>query len=321
MEEKKKDASKDVIEIPVGKYFGKFRDNPWIISTIILGIVLIGIIIFANGKISGSAVSGDVATNNLISFIKSQNKGDIKDITVVSTEKEGSLYKVTINYQGQDVPVYVSLDGKYLIGNVVPLDPSLYSALDSGNANAVEVDAGDSPMIGDKNADITIVEFSDFECPYCGRFYSETLSSIEKNYIDAGKVRLYYMDFPLTEIHPNAQKAAEAARCVREQKGDDGFWKMHNKLFENQQDLSIDNFKKWARELGVSGSKFDECLDKGKYSSAVQDDSAYGQSLGVQGTPAFFINGKLLSGAQPYSAFEQAIDEALSGNTGTAKSL
>ena len=140
------------------------------------------------------------------------------------------------------------------------------------------------------------------------------MSSIEKNYIKTGKVKLYYRDFPLSNIHSNAQKAAEAARCVREQKGDDGFWKMHNKLFENQQDLSIENYKKWARELGVSGSKFDSCLDEGKYESSVQKDSTYGQSLGVQGTPAFFINGQLVSGAQPYSVFEQVIEAELSGS-------
>ena len=314
MEDKKKDASKEgVIEIPVGKYFGKFRENPWIISTILLGVVLIGIIIFTNGKVSGNVVSGDIATDNLLSFIKSQNKGNAGDINVVSTEREGALYKVMVNYQGQDVPVYVSLDGKYLIGNVVPLDPEVYSAPDSGNTN-IEVNAGESPMLGDVNAEVTIIEFSDFECPYCGRFYSETMSLIEKNYIKTGKVKLYFMDFPLTDIHSNAQKAAEAARCVREQKGDEGFWKMHDKLFENQQSLSIENFKKWARELGVAASKFDECLDSGKYELAVQEDSTYGQSLGVQGTPAFFIDGKLLSGAQPYSVFEQIIDAALSGS-------
>ena len=299
-------------------HFTNFRENPWMISTLVLAVILIVFVFFATTKgITGNAVSETVAAENLVSFIKSQSQGQIIDnINVISTEKEGSLYKVTLDYQGQEIPVYVSLDGNYLITNVIPLDPSLLPNSQQDQQNDIKpltINIADSPSKGEASAPVTIVEFSDYQCPFCARFFTETLPLIEKNYIDTGKVRLVHKDFPLSNIHPEAQKAAEAARCVREQKGDEAYFKMHDLLFENQQSLSIENYKKWARTLGVVGTKFDNCLEDGKYSSAVNDDLEYGQQLGVQGTPAFFINGKLVSGAQPYSVFEQIIDAELSG--------
>ncbi len=297
-------------------YFINFRENPWMISTLVLAVVLVGFIFFVTTKgVTGNAVSETIAAENLVSFIKSQSQG-AGSVKVILTEKEGSLYKITLDYQGQEIPVYVSLDGNYLITNVIPLNPSLLpsdSQQDARqNIQPLTIDVADSPSKGEVSAPVTIVEFSDYQCPFCARFFAETLPLIEKNYIDTGKVRLVYKDFPLSSIHPEAQKAAEAARCVGEQKGDEAYFKMHDLLFKNQQSLSLENYKKWARTLGVVGAKFDECLDKGKYFSAVNDDLEYGQQLGVQGTPAFFINGKLASGAQPYSVFEQIIEAELS---------
>jgi protein-disulfide isomerase len=131
-----------------------------------------------------------------------------------------------------------------------------------------------------------------------------------KDYVDTGKARIVFKDFPLN-IHPQAQKAAEAALCVKEQLGDMGYFRMHDKLFENQENLSIDNFKKWARGLDSSGIKFDQCLDSGKYASKVKENLAYGQQLGVVGTPTFFINGKPVRGAQPYEVIKSVIDAEL----------
>ena len=291
------------------KYIDKFRDNPWIISTLALGLVIALLIAFIGSSNEGEIVSEKIAADNLVSFIKSQNKGDVS-FSVSSVQQEGQLYKIILNYQGQEVPIYVSLDGKYLVSDVIPLNEDL--VLSPDNSVDVEVEAGDSPVMGEPDAPVTIIEFSDYQCPFCARFFEQTLPEIEKNYIKTGKVKLVYKDFPLISIHPEAQKAAEAARCVREQKGDEGYFKMHDKLFENQQDLSVENYKKWARTLGVVGSKFDKCLDDGTFVDAVEDELAYGESLGVTGTPAFFINGKLISGAQPFDVFEQVIDAALS---------
>lgn len=289
------------------------RENPWIVSTFVLGVVVIVLIAsFGFGGVTGEIVSEQVAADNLINFIKSQNKEDV-DLKVNSVSQDGQLYKIVLDYQGQDVPIYVSLDGKYLVSDIIPLDSGL--VLNSGEdiPSDVEVEAGDSPVKGEADAPVTIIEFLDYQCPFCERFFKQTLPLIEEQYIKTGKVRLVYKDFPLISIHPEAEKAAEAARCAREQKGDEGYFKMHDKLFENQQELSVENYKKWARDLGVVGTKFDECLDKGKYSDAVEEELAYGEQLGVTGTPAFFINGRMISGAQPFDVFKQAIDSALEG--------
>jgi len=176
-----------------------------------------------------------------------------------------------------------------------------------GVAERVEVDIGNAPVLGDKNAPVTIVEFSDYQCPYCERHFTQTYPQLKANYVDTGKAKIVFMDFPLS-FHPEAQKAAEAARCAGEQ---GKYWEMHDKLFENQATLSPENEKKWARELGIDGAKFDTCLNSGKYTKAVQDDLNYGASLGIQGTPGFFVNGILVNGAQPFSAFKAVIDAEL----------
>jgi protein-disulfide isomerase len=208
-----------------------------------------------------------------------------------------------------------SLDGKYLFTDAVPLDES-GSQTESGSANEnserVDIDYEDAFFIGDENAPVTIVEFSDYECPFCAKFYSESLSSIKKNYIETGKAKLVFMDYPL-EFHPNAQKAAEAARCFAA--GGGNYFDYHDLLFEKQSSgFSNEKFKKWARDLGADGNKFDICLDSGTYAADVKEDFDYGASLGVSGTPAFFVNGISISGAQPYSVFEKVIESELEGN-------
>ena len=195
-----------------------------------------------------------------------------------------------------------------MTGNVIADKPTVVA---QNGAEKVDVVIGDAPILGSKTAPVTIVEFSDYQCPFCERHFTQTYPLIQKEYIDTGKVKLAFKDFPLS-FHENAEKSAEAARCVRDQKGDEGYWQMHDKLFSNQATLSVDNYKKWARELGVNGAAFDTCLDTGKFAKAIAADIAYGSTVGIQGTPGFFINGQLISGAQPYSVFKAAIDQALS---------
>jgi protein-disulfide isomerase len=292
------------------------RENPWIIATVVLIVMLVGLaIVNSNGGGSGrDSISGDEAAQKLVGFIEAQSTDPNVEgsVEVISVERDGSLYQVNLNYQGQDIPVYVSADGKYLLTDVIPLDSELGSVVENSVPRVVDVEIGDSPSKGDVNAPVTIVEFSDYQCPFCSRFYTDTLSLLDENYIKTGKVRLVYMDFPL-DIHPEAQPAAEAARCVRAQLGDDGYFKMHDKLFENQGSLNVENYKKWAREMGAKGDEFDNCLDSGEFTSAVQDDLLYGSQLGVSGTPGFFVNGKVISGAQPYGVFEQIIEAELAG--------
>lgn len=179
-----------------------------------------------------------------------------------------------------------------------------------GPAPAPSVDvaglASDDPAKGDPNAPITIVEFSDFECPFCGRFYSSTLPQIQ-TLIDEGKVRFVYRDFPLS-FHPQAQPAAEAGECANEQ---GKFWEFHNLIFENQQSLNDASYKQWAADLGLNTAQFNSCVDSSKYRTEVLEDFAAGQAAGVSGTPTFFINGEKLVGAQPYSAFEAIFNKYL----------
>ncbi len=169
--------------------------------------------------------------------------------------------------------------------------------------------ADDDPVEGNANAPVTIIEFSDFQCPFCERFYTGTLSQIRKDYIDTGKVKLIYRDFPLN-FHPEAQKAAEAAGCAEEQ---GKFWEYHDKIFQNQAALGVASEKQWAKDLGLDTAKFNQCLDSGSRNSEISKDLSDGQNAGISGTPTFFINGQKVVGAQPYSVFQQIIDAELAG--------
>ncbi|MEK7503658.1 MAG: thioredoxin domain-containing protein [Patescibacteria group bacterium] len=163
----------------------------------------------------------------------------------------------------------------------------------------------DNHVRGNFNAPVTLVEFSDFECPFCERIFP-TMNKILNDY--DGKVRLVYKQFPLS-FHPNAQKAAEASECASEQ---GKFWEYHDKLFEGQPSgFSVDKFKQWAGVLGLNAAQFNSCLDGGKYAQKVQKDFQEGQQKGVNGTPATFVNGQFVSGAQPYENFKQIIDNLL----------
>ncbi len=163
----------------------------------------------------------------------------------------------------------------------------------------------DDHIRGNFDAPITLVEFSDFECPFCARHYP-TLQKIVNDYPE--KVRLVYKHFPLS-FHPNAQKASESSECASEQ---GQFWEYHDKLFENlQTGYSLDNFKNWAKDLGLDEQQFNACLDSGKYAQKVKADFQEGSAKGVNGTPATFINGQLVSGALPYETLQQIIESEL----------
>jgi len=217
-----------------------------------------------------------------------------------------TLYKISDAPLGEDqfmasvekgIEAYIEKQRQMQEGETAPAEP-------------VDVSIDDDAMKGDKNAPVTIVEFSDFECPFCSRFYRDTLPDILSEYVDKGKARFVYRDFALS-FHQYAHAAALAAECVKDQGGDKLFFKYHDKLYENQASFSIDNFKKWAAELGLNASEFNDCLDTEKFADEIDKDFEDGRSYGVTGTPAFFINGRLVSGAQPFSVFKQIIDEEL----------
>jgi protein-disulfide isomerase len=169
----------------------------------------------------------------------------------------------------------------------------------------VEVEDTD-PSLGSASAPVTVIEFSDFQCPFCLRV-APTLKRLRETYGD--RVRLVWKDFPLTQIHPQAFKAGEAAHCA----GDQGkYWEYHDRLFANQQALQPADLKRYAADLGLDSPKFDACLDTAKYGERVRNGVAEGTRLGVNSTPTVYINGRMLSGAQPYETFVAVIEEELS---------
>jgi protein-disulfide isomerase len=178
-----------------------------------------------------------------------------------------------------------------------------------------EPDISKAYGIGDPNAPVVIIEYTDFQCPFCSRHYEQTFGQIKENFVDSGDVYYIFKDFPLTNIHPQAVMAAEAARCAGDQ---ENYVAMHGKLFETQAEWqgrsdAVDLFIGYAGELGLDAESFASCVESGEHEAAVMQDLEEGSQLGVTGTPAFFINGHSMSGAQPYPIFEQAIKQFLSG--------
>jgi protein-disulfide isomerase len=181
------------------------------------------------------------------------------------------------------------------------------------NVNAEDLVDDNDPVLGDKDAPVTIVEFSDFQCPFCARFRTQTFEQIKTEYIDTGKVKFVYKDFPLDSIHSNARSAAEAAECANEQ---GKFWEYHDLLFEKQREWASatgnDLFKQYAADLRLDTEKFNDCIDSKKYASEVSDDLKAATSAGGRGTPYFIVGSTPVSGARPFSAFQEAIEAELS---------
>jgi len=190
-----------------------------------------------------------------------------------------------------------------LIGELRKAGPRINMVLDPPRYD-VNVAVEDA-VLGNNKAVVTLVEFSDFQCPFCARVMP-TLKKVREAYGD--RVRIVWKDFPLTAIHPQAFKAAEAGQCAREQ---GKFWEYHDRLFGNQQALELEFLKKYAADAGLDAAKFNACLDTAKYGDKVQEQMGIGTRLGVASTPTVFVNGRLVSGAQPYEVFAAVIDEEL----------
>ncbi len=171
--------------------------------------------------------------------------------------------------------------------------------------------------LASERAPLTMNELSDYKCPYCRRFYEQTLSKLKVQYVDAGKLRYVFRDFPLDSIHPDARKAAEAALCA----GDQGkYWQAHDLFFENQRQLQLDQLKSYGGKLGVNVKTYNDCIDQGKHAARVQESSNDGVKVGVRGTPAFFlgktgkdgsVDGLFISGARAFEEFQQEIERLL----------
>lgn len=249
--------------------------------------------------------------------------------------KKSGVSKNAIVFSGAIVLAAIIISGAVLSNDSDPredsradsqdrpaLVPKPEEIRDSGDSVTVSVD--DDPVLGDPAAPVTVIEFSDYECPFCKRAFEELLPELKKAYIDTGKVRLVYRDLPLPFIHPNAQKKAEAAECAGEQGGDDMYFKFHDQIFtqtqENGRGLSLTQLPVIAASLGLDTNQFKQCLDSGKFSGEVEKDMADAAAVGIGGTPSYVvgkssadgtINGTIIRGAQPFKVFQALIDEEL----------
>ncbi|MFO7579952.1 MAG: thioredoxin domain-containing protein [Nitrosomonas halophila] len=176
---------------------------------------------------------------------------------------------------------------------------------------------GSIPPLGLDDAPLTLIEFSDYQCPFCNRHAQQTTPQIVKEYVETDKVRYVFRDFPIESIHPQAVKIAEAARCAGEQ---GKYWEMHDQLFTNQRGLSTDKLPEHAEAIGIDTEQFQGCLDSGKYTAAVRQDMEEGGKLGIRGTPSFILgisdgdqvkDTYIIRGAHPYTIFKEEIEKLL----------
>jgi protein-disulfide isomerase len=176
-----------------------------------------------------------------------------------------------------------------------------------------KVSLTDRPFLGNKDAPITMVEYTDYQCPFCRQFHITSFEELKKNYIDTGKVRFYSKDLPL-DFHANALKAAQAARCAGEQ---GQFWKLRDTMSTNADKLQTENIIAWAKDLKMDTSALQACIDSGKYKNAVQGDVMEAMKIGANGTPSFIlgkstpdgVDGELIVGAMPYAVFDQKLKD------------
>jgi protein-disulfide isomerase len=214
--------------------------------------------------------------------------------------------------------------GRPLIANVKSVETPVASQEQASGQVSQEQSPASTPTLmeyltgqtrhfqGDQNAPVTLIEFSDFQCPYCGKFATETAQQIYDQYVKTGKLRFGYIHF--TFLGEESQWAAEASECANDQ---NAFWQYHDYLFSHQSGenlgaFSKDNLKKFAVTLNLNADEFNQCLDSGKYTDLVKSQTSMAQNLGVSSTPTMVINGKVLLGAQPFATFQQVIDSDLS---------
>ena len=322
----------DAIEIKVPKFLhGNFteemRKNPWIISTLvflILSLVLIGNSLWGTKfSVSSGTVSPTSAGNALVNFL---NENTNSSVSLKDVSTESGLYKININYQGQTVPLYTTTDGKFFIQNLVP-----FSQLDNSNSNSGENTEADVnvflndnslyPSLGPKDATITVIEFSDFQCPFCAiasglpswistaaAQYGDLLGAAQKiqNLAEQGKLKFVYVS--MSFLGKESVYAAEAGLCANEQ---GKFFEMHDAIFaahdskENNGKYNKDKLEILAKGIsGIDSVKFKTCLEEDKYLSAVQQ-IAQESSKFAQGTPTFYGNGKQVSAS--WTAIEREI--------------
>jgi protein-disulfide isomerase len=219
---------------------------------------------------------------------------------------KGTL-EVSAGGNNQNMNFLVSQDGRYFIsGDVIDL------TVDPLKAVMQKIDLKGEPARGPDDAKVTIVEYSDFQCPFCSRGYQVLEDQVMPEYKD--KVKFYFKHLPLKSIHPWAEGAAIATECAKQQNGD-GFWKMYHSLFKSQREINQDNLKdkvtQFAKDAGLDDAKFAQCFESKESQTQVDKDLEEATAIGANSTPTFFINGRRLEGAQPFENFKSIIDQEL----------
>lgn len=258
--------------------------------------------------ISSSRGSGDIP------FLISQDGkyivlGEPIDTGKFEDTKVAGIKKGEVNLGRQSVPILISNDGKYLIlGELI--DSTVNPLVETMKKISLE----DVPLKGNKDAKVTIVEYSDFQCPFCKRATEDVLPGILKQY--GGKVKLVFKQFPLPS-HPWAKDAAIASVCAYEQ-GNDGFWKFHDIVFQKQKEITVEKSKEQlktlAKQIGLDTGKFEACFNSPDTATKVQNELKEGQSIGINSTPTFVVNGMPVPGANP-EGLKAAIEASLSGES------
>jgi len=303
MTEKTNPEKKSLISNGAGK-------NLIVVAIIIAGVLIAGAVIYINwGK--AEVLSPQQAAEKAINYINENLLQEGVSVSLINVTEENGVYKFRLKLGENEFDSYVTKNGKLLFIEGINIEekPPETPPKEQGEQTQYEKTSvlDGQPLLGNPNAPVTLIEFTDFQCSFCGRYANTTFFEIKKKYVDTGKVKTVFKNFPLS-FHENAQKAAEASECAFEQ---GKFWGYKEVLFNNQNNLSIADLKKYAQDVSLEIPKFNSCLDLGKFENEVKKDFKEGQDLGVSGTPTFFINGEKIIGAQPFSEFQKIIENKL----------
>lgn len=274
-----------------------------------IAVAVLAIASSAAWRVAPAGAADDAATKKLIEYYR--RKANVPpsaqvEVTDLKPAKIKGAKSGVLKVGPQQIQFLLSDDGRYaMFGDMEDLTADPFAGVMS------KINLKGKPVKGPANAKVTIVEYSDFQCPFCSRGYQTMETQVLKDYGD--KVKFSYKNFPLP-MHPWAEPAAIASECALQQKPE-AFWALYNYYFSNQRDITPQNLKDKSLEAlkdsGVDKDKFSDCLDNKKTLDLVKQDQQEGQSVGVNGTPAFIINGRLISGAQPYDNFKAVIDDEL----------
>lgn len=280
------------------------KESFWKSVSIILGILLITSLYFNfSGKPAskvGSEISINKAADKAVDYINNYLLEPGTTATLESKEDRGNLYNLKIDIGGREYDSYVTKDGKLLFPNVIDLEETpLQEPTVPGEAQEIEVNIDDASSKGSEDAKVTIIEYASFSCGWCNRV-RPTLDQILETY--PNDVKIVYKHF---NRGGTDSKTGQAVECASEH---GKFWEMHDIIFDKG---SSGDLKEYAGEIGLDVDSFNQCLDSGKYASRIESDTSEARSFGISGTPGFMVNGRLVSGAQPFEVFKGIIDAEL----------